>query len=107
MDKQTATVHVESTMKQAGQLKSGQEVPGIKKLNITACNQEPTASQITRRRKPWEADCIQMPCACSPCVFVHNHQHRPQSQYHIHHQQQGQPLPQANYDSFYLRSADF
>ncbi|XP_028667613.1 uncharacterized protein LOC114659344 [Erpetoichthys calabaricus] len=37
-------------------IESGQEVPGIKKLNITACNQEPTASQITRRRKPWEGE---------------------------------------------------
>ncbi|XP_078275498.1 uncharacterized protein LOC144604720 [Rhinoraja longicauda] len=35
-------------------VQSGQEVPGIQKLNITSTNSVPTMSQLARKLKPWE-----------------------------------------------------
>lgn len=35
-------------------IQSGQEIPGVQKPNITACNHKPTASQMNRKPKPWE-----------------------------------------------------
>lgn len=35
-------------------VQSGQEVPGIQKLNITSTNSVPTMSQLARKPKPWE-----------------------------------------------------
>ncbi|KAL1020961.1 hypothetical protein UPYG_G00006930 [Umbra pygmaea] len=35
-------------------VQAGQEVPGLSKLDIKPNNQNPTPSQMERRRKPWE-----------------------------------------------------
>ncbi|XP_069465022.1 uncharacterized protein C6orf226 homolog [Ambystoma mexicanum] len=35
-------------------VQSGQEIPGLQKLNINATQESPTASQMPRRSKPWE-----------------------------------------------------
>lgn len=36
-------------------VQQGQELPGLEKRQITATHGEPTASQLPRRPKPWEA----------------------------------------------------
>ncbi|XP_067856517.1 uncharacterized protein [Heptranchias perlo] len=36
-------------------VQSGQEIPGIQKLNIMSTNSMPTASQMARKPKPWES----------------------------------------------------
>lgn len=35
-------------------IQAGEEIPGLKKLDIKACNQLPTVSQMSRKSKPWE-----------------------------------------------------
>lgn len=35
-------------------VQTGQEIPGLQKLNISATQENPTASQMPRRSKPWE-----------------------------------------------------
>lgn len=36
-------------------IQQGRELPGLERRNITATHGEPTASQLPRRPKPWEA----------------------------------------------------
>ncbi|KAG7477895.1 hypothetical protein MATL_G00074490 [Megalops atlanticus] len=35
-------------------IQAGEDVPGLQKLDIRPCHQTPTASQISRKPKPWE-----------------------------------------------------
>lgn len=35
-------------------IQAGEVVPGVQKLDIQPCHQNPTASKLTRRLKPWE-----------------------------------------------------
>ncbi|KAI4884061.1 hypothetical protein NFI96_030671, partial [Prochilodus magdalenae] len=35
-------------------IQAGEEIPGLQKLDIKACNQQPTGSQMSRKLKPWE-----------------------------------------------------
>lgn len=35
-------------------IQSGQDIPGLQKLNISATNGSPTPSQMTQKPKPWE-----------------------------------------------------
>lgn len=37
-------------------IQEGREIPGVKKLDITPSNQNPTPSQMERIHKPWERD---------------------------------------------------
>uniref|UniRef100_A0A8C5SWA7 Peroxisomal membrane protein PEX14-like KPWE domain-containing protein n=1 Tax=Laticauda laticaudata TaxID=8630 RepID=A0A8C5SWA7_LATLA len=36
-------------------IQTGQDIPGLQKLNISATNGSPTPSQMTQKPKPWEA----------------------------------------------------
>lgn len=36
-------------------IQQGRELPGLERRNITVTHGEPTASQLPRRPKPWEA----------------------------------------------------
>ncbi|KAJ7341209.1 hypothetical protein JRQ81_005052 [Phrynocephalus forsythii] len=35
-------------------VQTGQDIPGLQKLNITATNESPTPSQMAPKPKPWE-----------------------------------------------------
>ncbi|KAL6458867.1 hypothetical protein MHYP_G00323390 [Metynnis hypsauchen] len=35
-------------------IQAGEEIPGLQKLDIKPCNQQPTDSQMLRKLKPWE-----------------------------------------------------
>lgn len=38
-------------------IQAGEEVPGLRSLNVTPTRQTPTVSQMPRRHKPWEKGC--------------------------------------------------
>ncbi|KAF4110003.1 hypothetical protein G5714_009255 [Onychostoma macrolepis] len=35
-------------------IQAGEEVPGLQKLDIKPCHEQPTVSQMPRKSKPWE-----------------------------------------------------
>lgn len=35
-------------------IQAGEEVPGLQKLDIKPCHDQPTVSQMPRKTKPWE-----------------------------------------------------
>lgn len=35
-------------------IQAGEEVPGLQKLDIKPCQEQPTVSQMPRKSKPWE-----------------------------------------------------
>ncbi len=35
-------------------IQAGEEVPGLHKLDIKPCHEQPTGSQMPRKSKPWE-----------------------------------------------------
>lgn len=35
-------------------IQAGEEVPGLQKLEIKPCHEQPTVSQMPRKSKPWE-----------------------------------------------------
>ncbi|ROL48980.1 hypothetical protein DPX16_7541 [Anabarilius grahami] len=35
-------------------IQAGEEVPGLQKLDVEPCHDQPTVSQMPRKSKPWE-----------------------------------------------------
>uniref|UniRef100_A0A3P8X5X5 Peroxisomal membrane protein PEX14-like KPWE domain-containing protein n=1 Tax=Cynoglossus semilaevis TaxID=244447 RepID=A0A3P8X5X5_CYNSE len=53
-------------------IQEGREIPGVKKLDITPSNQNPTPSQMERIHKPWERDLSPNGCWASTSVDPHD-----------------------------------